>query len=73
MTNKFRELSDKVYPNVSDKAKQAIDNIKDAFDEAQLMIDSAEYWARFAEGKPPKGMATQHLGIVHGQEYVFLN
>lgn len=68
MTAPKIDISD--FPNISDKAKQAITNINDAFEEAQLMIDSAEYWARFAQGLPPKGMAFEYLGIVHGSEYV---
>lgn len=70
MTNEFRELSAKIYPHVSDRAKQAINNINDAFEEAQLMIDSAEYWARFGQGLPPKGMTYEHLGVVHGSENI---
>lgn len=70
MTNEFRELSAKIYPHVSDRAKQAINNINDAFDEAQFMIDGAENWSRFAQGLPPKGMASQTLGIVHSSENI---
>lgn len=70
MDNKFKELSDKIYPHVSDEAKQAINNINDAFDEAQLMIRNAENMVRFAQGLPPKGMAHEHLGIRHGSEFV---
>lgn len=57
-------------PNLSDEAKQAINNINTAFAELQTVIDGMQRRADFAQGKPPKGMAYEHLGIVHGSEYV---
>lgn len=57
-------------PNASDKAKQAISNINAGFDEAQRRVDEAQRLADFVAGKPPKSMANQHHGIVHGCEYV---
>lgn len=70
MSIEFRELSDKIYPHISDKAKQAIDSINDAFDEAQHKVYEMRRLANFTEGKPPKSMVSQHLGIVHGSEFV---
>ena len=58
-------------PNASEKVKKAIADINNAFDEMQLMIDSAQYWADFAKGKPPTVNKQQSHGITHGSEYVF--
>lgn len=70
MNNKFRELSDKAYPHVSDKAKQALDNINACFDEADRRVESMQRLADFVAGRPPNGMAHEYLGIFHGGEFV---
>lgn len=55
---------------VSDTAKQAIADINAGFDEAQRRVEEMRRLADFVAGKPPKGMAYEHLGIVHGGEFV---
>lgn len=64
------EAIQKSMSGVSETAKRAIANVNAGFDEAQRRIDEMQRLADFAAGKPPKGMANQHLGIVHGGEYV---
>lgn len=55
---------------VSDTVKQAIADINAGFEEAQRRIEEMQRLADFVAGKPPSGIATQHIGIVHGGEYV---
>lgn len=80
MTDKSNNLSEQLkvhgraiqrsLSGISDAGKQVIANINAGFDEAQRRVDEMQQLADFVEGKPPKGMAHEHLGIVHGGEYV---
>ena len=64
------EAIQKSMSGVSETARQAIADINAGFDEAQRRVDEMQRLADFAKGKPPKGMAYEHLGIVHGSEFV---
>ena len=55
---------------ISDAGKRAIANIDKGFNEAQRRIDEMQQLADYVAGTPNNGMNHQHLGIVHGSEYV---
>lgn len=65
------EAIQKSMGDISETARQAIADINAGFHEAQRRVDEMQRLAEFAAGKPPKGMANQHLGIVHSGEYVY--
>lgn len=64
------EAIQKSMNGISENAKKAIANVNAGLIEAQRRVDEMQRLADFAKGLPPKGMAYEHLGIVHGSEFV---
>ena len=74
--NDLKELSAKIYPNLSDKGKQAINNINAAFDEVQALASIFDATVRKTLSTPSRKPSPPDIplelpdGIVHGAEYV---